>query len=357
MATEWYLLKTPYDQVSGFESEALNDFGTEGISEVLDSDIAYDVELYNYDLSECKTIRAIIENNMQDTKLQSIKRQIVVPIGTLKAGMYIKYKGRFWLIIGLVDDNKVYEKGVLELCNYKITWMNDSGRVIQRWACVESAAQYNNGETPSRFYTIRSDQIFVLTSDDDDVMMLHSGQRFIIDKRCEIYEKQFDSNVKVCTDNPVIVYRITRIDSVIYNYSDSGHGQFMATQTEQYPTDGYYVIDGKGYWLCKEPEESESKPTTPYCKIVYDENVVYSGLDETVFLAEFYDSNGNKVDNITPSWSIDSEFTDKLNVSYNDNAVVISTDQEDIIGKTFKLNLMSDGYTTDTVDVTIKAFI
>ena len=43
MAIEWYLMKTPYDQLSGFESEALNDFGAEGFLEALDSGIALDV--------------------------------------------------------------------------------------------------------------------------------------------------------------------------------------------------------------------------------------------------------------------------------------------------------------------------
>ena len=55
---EWYLIKPPNGQLSGFESEALEDFGAEGFAELLGSGIAESVELCNYDLSECIETRA-----------------------------------------------------------------------------------------------------------------------------------------------------------------------------------------------------------------------------------------------------------------------------------------------------------
>ena len=107
MAKEWYLLNSPYNQLSGYENESLTDFGAEGFLEALETDIAIDIELCNYDLSENTQIRAIIQNRTSDTKLQSLTRQMFVPIGTCKAGMYVKYNNRYWLIVGLVDDNNV----------------------------------------------------------------------------------------------------------------------------------------------------------------------------------------------------------------------------------------------------------
>ena len=96
MAIEWYLMKSPHDQLSGFESEALNDFGKEGFLEALDSDIALDVELYNYDLSECTKLRAIFNNRLTDTKLKTLVRHLLVPIGSCHAGMYAKVKDPFF---------------------------------------------------------------------------------------------------------------------------------------------------------------------------------------------------------------------------------------------------------------------
>ena len=76
MAKEWYLLSTPNDQVSGYESEAFEDFAAEGFLESLSSSLADDIEICNYDLSECKKSRAIILNKTQDTKLKSLTRNL-----------------------------------------------------------------------------------------------------------------------------------------------------------------------------------------------------------------------------------------------------------------------------------------
>lgn len=63
---KWYLMKPPYDQLSGYEEEAIDDFGQTGFDDVLDSAMAVDVELYNYDLSVCNEIKVVIQNVHQD---------------------------------------------------------------------------------------------------------------------------------------------------------------------------------------------------------------------------------------------------------------------------------------------------
>lgn len=355
MAHEWYLMKSPYSQLSGFEGEAIADFAQEGFLEALDSDIAVDIELCNYDLSICTPMKAIIQNNTQDSKLQSLNRFLFLPIGSCKAGMYVKYKNRYWLIVGLVDDNKIYEKGVMILCNHLLTWINDSGKVVQRWANVVSASQYNNGEIGIRFYNIRSDQLFVLTSDDDESLMLGTGRRFIIDKRCRVYEKNYDYSVAKDTSKPLIVYSFTRSDNTLYDYCDSGHAQFMATQVEQGSEDGYYVIDGKGYWLCQEPKLDNKSPVLSCC-IECDSDGVYDGLEASIFTAKFYDKSGNKV-NVTPQWKVNCDFIDQLNIDYVDNCILISTDNDKLINKSFKLSLSGVGYESSTIVVPIKAFL
>lgn len=354
MAIEWYLLKPPHDQLSGFEDEALNDFAKEGFEEVLESDIAQEVELCNYDLSECSTIKAVIQHNVDDTKLKTLSREIYVPIGTFKAGMYIKYKNRYWLIVGLVDDNMMYEKGIMVICNWLLTWLNKDGKVVQRWANITSASQYNNGETGTYYYTVRSDQLLILTPDDDESILLSSGQRFIIDKRCRVYEKGLSEKEIDCdTSNPVITYKMTRADSILYNYNDSGHFELMATQDEQHESDGYYVIDGIGYWLCDKPSENK---TALLSSIECDSLEIYNGLEPCYFTAKFTDSEGNQVEAI-PIWTITSDFKDMLNIEYAGNAIIISVDNKKLINKTFDLSLDADGYDTVTITITIRAFI
>lgn len=356
MAVEWYLLKSPYDQLSGYESEALNDFGAEGFLEALDSDVALDVELYNYDLSECTKLRAIFNNRLTDTKLKTLVRHLLVPVGTCHAGMYAKVKGRFWIITGIVDDNGIYEKAILQICNYQITWLDDDGHVQQRWANITSASQYNNGEHANETYIIRSDQLMVVIPDDDKSLMLRQNMRFVIDRRCRIYEKQIPDDVTKNTSFPLITYDITRVDSVLYDYQDSGLFEFMLTQDEQRDTDGYYVIDGKGYWLCYEPEETEDiSPLT--CKIVSDGDIIYYDLEPSVFIAKFYNSSGEEVSGVTPIWNIDGELKDLLDVSEIGNDISIEANNRKLLNKEFSISLSADGYEADTLQVVVRAFM
>jgi len=360
MAKEWYLMTSPYDQLSGFESEALDDFAEEGFLEALDSNLADDVNICNADLSEINTIRAIIQNNVQDTKLKSLSRMMLTQIGTCKAGMYVEYDNRYWIIVSIVDDNKVYEKSILSICNAQLTWQNANGDILQRWANVINASQYNNGEEMTRNYTIRADQLLVSIPDDKDSLEIVSGQRFIIDKRCKLYEKSFDSNVSKDTNNPVLTYKTTRVNNVIYDYQDSGVVELMLYQDEQHDDDGYYVINGNGYWLCgsdiQEISEDQNDDPILLSEIIADDCDLYNGLDPVRFLAKFYDENGNDIE-VEYSWNIDCDFKDRLEITYEDNSICISVNDKKLINKSFNLLLSADGYETVSKTITIKAFI
>lgn len=355
MATEWYLLKPP-NNLSGYENEALNDFAEESFLEVLDTDIAVSVELCNYDLSENTSIRAVIQNNVKDTKLQSLSRQMLVPIGTCKAGMYIKYKGRYWIIVGLVDDNTMYEKAILAICNWQLTWINSKQEIVQRWVNITSASQYNNGETGMQFYSVRSDQLLVVTPDDDECLLLENDARFIIDKRCYVYEKGYDESVNCDTSKSLFTYQLTRSDTVLFNYGDSGHFQFIATQDEQHDKDGFYKVNEVGYWLCEPPTINSDKKPILSCNISCESEIIYNGLEPVVFSAEFFDEMGNKVD-VTPNWEIVSNFTDKLEITYIDNSIIISVDNPKLVNKSFELFLSGDEYETTSKKIAIKAFL
>lgn len=359
MAKEWYLLNSNHDYVSGFESEDFDNCASDAFLEALNSSLGSDVELCNYDLSECTPMRAIIQGNVQDTQLNSTQRRMLVPIGTCHAGMYVKYKDRYWLIIGFVDDNHMYEKAILYLCNYQLTWINEVGKIIQRWCRLQSASQYNNGETSNANYSVRSDQLMVYTPDDTECLSLDSGKRFIIDKRCGVYEKSFDETVVQDTSKPVTTYELTRADSVLYDYQGNGFFAFMAYQDEQHSGDGYYLIDGRGYWLCDGTAEEETQDKTAILssEIQYDSLEIFDGLEASVFTACFYDENGNKVNTITPTWEVKCDFADKLMVEYVDNSVMISVDNTKLVNNSFELLLSGEGYETKSVTITIKAFI
>lgn len=355
MAIEWYLLNSKYDQLSGYETDAFNDFAEDGFEEVLDSAIAKSVELYSSDLSDFRSIKAIIQGNVSDTKLKTLDRQMLVPIGTCHAGMYVKYKDRFWIITGLVDDNEMYEKAVLSLCNWLLTWINEKGEIIQRWANITSASQYNNGETSSKFYFVRSDQLMITLPNDDESVLIPENKRFIIDKRCDIYQKSISSEITKDLSYKLISYQFTRADSVLYDYGNDGCMGYIGTQDEQHEDDGYYVVDGKGYWLCESPTTSIDKKPVLSCDILYENNFIYSGLEPAVFIASFKDVEGNTVE-IEPQWEVKCDFLDKLNIIETENSISISVDDSKLLNKSFELILSAEGYIKRQLTIYIKAF-
>lgn len=358
MAIDWYLMNTDHDTVSGFESDDFDSLAVDAFNEAVASSIATDVEICNFDLSVRVPARAIIEGNMQDSRLNSLQRKILAPIGTCHAGQYVYCHNRYWLIIGVVDNNGVYEKGVMKLCNWYITWRNTEGKIIQRWGCTESASQYNNGETSNdRYLQLRSDQVLLFVPDDEESVSISHGKRVVMDMRTKYYEKHFPDGTVRDTSNPLITYQLTRMDNVLFHYQDSGHCQFMISQDEKRDRDGYYVIDGTGYWLCEEdaPEEQNETPVLS-CGIECDEPVVYNGLEPTVFRPVFKDGNGDRTE-VTPQWDIDCDFLDKLTVEHDGENIYISANNRKLLNRQFTLYLGGDGYETVSITVTVAAFI
>lgn len=355
MAKEWYFMNTNHDTVSGFESEEFENFAGDALEEALASSVATEVEICNYDLSVRTKARVIVEGNVQDTKLNSLKRRLITRIGLCKAGQYVYYKDRYWLIEGVVDDNGLYDKGVMTICNYQLSWLNENGKPVSRWAFVASASQYNSGETSTQFMYIRTDQLMVLLPNDDESLLIPHGKRVVIDERCKIYERRMQQGVTVDTSHPLLTWEATRQDNALYSYQDSGHAEYMFRQDEQHDEDGYYVIDGNGYWLCEQPAETSGESSTESrksCRIVCDSPAIYCGGGETVFHAVFTDDNGREIA-AEPTWSINPAL--QLRVEYIDNSICISAENEKLIGKSFELSLSSDGYEAVSITVDIKA--
>lgn len=354
MAIEWYLMK---DQniSGGVESDEFIESAEGAFSDIAQSAIGEDVEICNYDLTLRKPARVVVQGSVSDTRLNALQRKFLAPIGTMKAGQYVYYKKRYWLIIGIVDDNHFYEKGVAMVCNYQLSWLNQDGKPVQRWVNASSASQYNNGETSTVNMYYRSDQLMILMPQDDECLFIPHGQRFVLDMRTKIYEKNFPADTVCDTSKPLITYYMSRIDNVLFDYVDSGHAQFMATQDEQHESDGYYVIDGKGYWLCDVPK-NEDKSTVLSCSIDREEDVVYNGIEPSIFTAKFFDNKGKET-NVTPTWTVDAPFKDKLIIEEVENSISIAADDKKLLNKSFTLSLSADGYETTSITVKIEAFI
>jgi len=346
LAKDWYLISQENWDITGGDLSPADDF-----SSILNEGIGESVELWESNLKSHKTIVGVIQNSVGDTTLKTMSRVLLTPIGTCKAGMYIQYKDIFWLITGFVDNNTMYEKSILTMCTYKLTWIDRNNNIVERWANITSASQYNNGETGNKYYYVRSNQLLVWLPDDEDCLRLDSGFRFIIDKRTGLYDKEIPDGITDKTDFPLMTYMLTRADSVIYSFQSTGTTLFIFSQDEQRSYDGYH----NGYWVCGTVDQS-SEAVPERITIQSDSDEIYDGLDPVEFTAFFYDSNGSVIDGV-PLWTIEGNNKDLLIVHESGVKISIAANDIRLIGSKFKLTVSSDNYPSTTVEFSVVSFM
>lgn len=218
---EWYLMDNHKPNImSGYEGDMLSDFAQSNFNDILETTFSDSVIIYNYDLSIAKEMRCIIQGNSADTRLNSVKRTGLFPIGTVKAGMYVYFDNAYWLVTGYPSSNKSYEKVTLDICQYKLKWQNSSGDIVERWGNFTSASKYDDGLQGDKAITLTSDNLNILLPNDEESLGLAYKRVFVDSKRI-----------------PEKVYIISRTDDVLYNFGEHGGIiSFIADKTELDPT-------------------------------------------------------------------------------------------------------------------------
>ena len=204
------------NMIGGYENDVFLDWKDDAFYETLQTDIADTVIIYNYDLSESREIRGIVEGNTADTQLKSMERSILVPIGTLRSGDYVFFEDEYWIVDGRPGNNKTYEKATLKECQYKLRWQKNDGSIVERFANFASSSKYDVGENGNNTIIFSSNNYLIIMPNDKDSMTIE-GKRVFID----------------LSDVPTKVFKITRNDDVLYNHhTHGGTLNFIADKTE-----------------------------------------------------------------------------------------------------------------------------
>lgn len=333
---EWYLLtsQTRPNSIGGYESEAFEDFKDDAFLEAIQTNIGKTVILYNYNLSERKEIRCIIQANMADTLLKSMERIILTPIGTLRAGMYVFYENVYWLVTGYPGNNGIYEKATLILCQYKLKWQIDNGDIIERWANLTSASKYDIGENGNQTITLSSNN-FTIFIPEDDMSASLDQKRIFIDRD---------------THNPHKVFKITRSDDVLYLYGTEHGGilSFIADKDEL-----NLEVDRPDLGLCnyiaKENDSNISSDETVISSISGEPELRISRYH--TYTVKFTDSNKNILEDVSFTWNIISDFPLESQISGNE--IQIKVDDENYVGFTFKLQVIVDDKVSDEKEILV----
>lgn len=315
----WYLMSDSSrpNSIGGYEDEALINEKTDAFFESLNTSLGETVMLYSSDLSEIGEIRVIVQNNLAKTQLKSLERSVLAPIGTLKAGMYIKYEDVYWLVTGYPGNNTVYEKATIILCQYKLKWQTADGRIIERWANYTSASKYDVGENGNYTIYVSSNNFTVWIPDDEDGLTL-DGKRVFIDHD---------------TKNPKMVYEVTRSDEVLYLFGEK-HGGILSYIVSK--TELNMNIDRPDLGLCDYIFPKE-KPT--------EENNVDINIIGGNFLRlnrnKTWTVNGVDFNTTEIEWNVVSDYNIKTTIV--DNKIQLLIEDEDAISSSFLLQVTIDG--------------
>ena len=327
---EWYLEHTPPESTSGYESDAILEYGESDFTDILYTDFAKTVTLYNHDLSESKEVRCIVQGNTSDTQLKSMERIFLFEIGTVKAGMYIFFENRYWLIDGYPGNNGSYEKVTSVLCQYNLRWQNVKGEILERWCNLTSASKYDVGENGNNTILLTSNNYSIKIPYDDEVIGLED-KRVFIDKR------------KV---NPTKVFKLTRDDDVLYDYGDEHHGSilnFIADKDEFNPT-----ADNQELRICNYRSTAPSIPDTPDTSTEEMTGLIVGSdtlrIDKTkTWTVEFKDKDGNDVEYSDWKWNIKADFNiSELVAQESDMDIKITAQDDDsLVDESFLLQILS----------------
>lgn len=335
---EWYLMtpETRPNITGGFENDAFLDYKEDAFAEALSTDIAKTVILCNSDMTEIGETRVIIMDNLANTQLKSIERSVFAVIGTLKAGMYMKFENQYWLISGYPGNNGVCEKATAILCQYELIWQDDDGKIIRRWANFTSASKYDNGRSGNSTIILTSNNFTIWIPEDDDGTTL-DGRRVFIDR------------VKT-GQLPTKVFEITRSDDVLYLFGKDHGGilSFIADKDELNK-----VTDRQDLWICNYkspitptlPPSEPDNPTT-FVTITGGDTLRY-GRAKT-WTVTFSDSENQP--NFT--WNVKSDF--KITQNITGNKIQLDCSNGKAIDSTFALQVLdSKGNILSETTITI----
>ena len=333
---EWYLIDNHKpNAVSGYEGDILSDFAQSNFNDVLETTFSDNVILYNYDLSESKEIRCIIQGNSADTRLNSIKRTGLFPIGTVKAGMYVYFDNAFWLITGYPSSNKSYEKATLDICQYKLKWQNAKGDIIERFGNFTSASKYDDGLQSDKTIILSSDNLNILLPNDEESLGLAYKRVFVDTKPL-----------------PEKVYIISRTDDVLYNFGEHGGIlSFIADKTEFDPSKDNQELGICDYISPTTPPENGNE-TTILNGVISGSESLKLGFTRT-YTATVTDKDGNNI-----SWSDDDFYWNiypakdvVLNIDKNKASILAK--EESLIGNIIRIEVRYRGILICSRDVEV----
>ena len=332
---DWYLLTdaTRPNIAGGYEAEQFECYKDDLFAELLESGVSQDLYICSSDLSSKHFVQGIVQGRLADTYLKSHQRSVLLPIGTIKGGNYIFYKNRYWLATGFPDDNGIYEKCTLALCQYEMKWQNEKGQLVSRWINATSASKYDMGENPYGNITTTTNNFTLLIPHDDETSSLYEKRVFL------------DVNTP-----PRKVFKITRDDGILYQYGEHGSILSFITAKDELNLD----TDNQILGICNYFEPKIPIPNADYTYQIVGDNTLLFSM-ENYYTVEIRDVDGN-VTSHPYEWQV---VTDCRSIKYSisNGQLILTTNDYDAIGQNVVIELLVDGCIISSLSIEVISFL
>lgn len=323
---EWYL-DTPTPNVcSGYESEIIDEYGISNFADVMYTGFSDSVTKCNYDNSVESTVNVVIQGVVQDSVTSTTQRQLLCNIGSFEYGDYVYFENSYWLAVAKPSNNKVYEKAIVEICDYTLKFQSEDGTILS-YPCIDSNSS-STGIDEGNVITIGNSVHTIKLPFDTNTVLLDVDRRLIID----------DASVKIPQ-----VFAISKPNRTEFKYGNTGLIELTLKQDTFNST-----TDRQDLGICNYFEPTAT-PTTPdgttYAELSINGDLILGGNSRTI-TATFYNANDTVNDTVVAVWNVvlPSGYEEYFAISYDDNTCMIQVSDDDynLIGKTVIVNV-SDG--------------
>lgn len=256
--------------------------------------------------------------------------------------IYDSNSGEYLLCTESFDLDHVNWRGRLTLCNWILKWQSASGEILEYPCHDMNSTQYNSGEEPYKQFTIGTSQHMLYLPADENTIAIKTPQRFFLDR-----------NMATPT-----VFKVTQNDTTGYYFGPKGIVVVTLLEDVYNPKTDNIEVGICDYINDTTPPKPEGDRIIYEAKIAYTKTVIKSGGSAQTFTAKFYDSSGNEVTDVLPTWNIVGDFVDKLQVIEEGTTLTISVDDDDCIDEEFKIELSDPtGVRTASIIVRVESLL
>ena len=275
---------------------------------------------------------------IRDTDGNTYKKKIKTrKSDRFKLGDYVDWDGQKWLITLLDSDTRTWNRGYMYLCTLPLRWVNNDGKIIERWAYSEDFTKYSNGISGNDTIRVGDNQYGILLPADNETKLLRRDMRFAID---------FDDAIEPD------VYKLTNRKVKLNSYDYFGHGgtitltmsfdSFNTTNDKKIEMD-----NGHKVWICKPVQHTSGNTQLDTSGTIGNLTITVSGKNTIRnshyrdYVLNISDKSGNPVNmsSVGFAWNIVSTFQVLQEIS--DNKIRLSVNDENLIGESFILQVLS----------------